>query len=177
MENVRIAAHHVMSVAILGMALGSCLSVSAHEAVPRPPMQRYAFPVDAKRPAAERPVTHPDTPLENPKPRVRINPPMPMSARHRWEEGCVLLEFVIRTDGKTERFRVVESNPPGVFEKSVISAVAKWQYDPRNAELTVIEAFPFVNPIRRSSPSASTNGTALGLGRYQGQTCSIFGAN
>lgn len=87
-----------------------------------------------------------------PVPRVRLNPPYPMEAKKRWEEGCVVLQFTVRPDGKTDNFTILESNPRGLFEKSVIAAVYQWQYDRSKESRTVVEAFKFHNHSLRSHP-------------------------
>lgn len=80
-----------------------------------------------------------------PAPRVRMNPHYPMQAKARWEEGCVVLRFTVRPDGKTDDFAILESKPLGVFEKSVIGAVYQWQYDRSTESRTVVESFEFRN--------------------------------
>lgn len=103
--------------------------------------------------AAGEPQRAPPTQLEpvvitgkaQPVPRRRINPPYPMQAKHRWEQGCVVLQFTIRPDGKTDDFAILESKPPGVFEKSVINAVYRWEYDRSPESRTVVETFEFRN--------------------------------
>jgi TonB family protein len=90
-----------------------------------------------------------------PQPRVRLNPPYPMEARRRWEEGCVLLRWTIRPDGQTDDFAVLESHPLGVFEKTVIGAVYKWKYDPSPRARTVVEKFDFHNQSFSTQPRYS----------------------
>lgn len=87
-----------------------------------------------------------------PVPRLRMNPHYPMQAKKRWEEGCVVLQFTIRPDGKTDDFAILESKPRGVFEKSVIGAVYKWQYDRSPEPRTVVETFEFRNPSLSTVP-------------------------
>lgn len=87
-----------------------------------------------------------------PTPRLRMNPHYPMEAKRRWQEGCVVLQFTVRPDGKTDDFAVLESRPLGMFEKSVIGAVYQWQYDPTSKPRTVVEAFEFRNQSLRTQP-------------------------
>ncbi|HUS23381.1 MAG TPA: energy transducer TonB [Candidatus Binatia bacterium] len=90
-----------------------------------------------------------------PQPRLRRAPPYPMSARNRWEEGCVVLRFVVRPDGKTDDFTILESHPLGVFEKSVIGTVYDWQYDRADRPREVTEVFEFRNPDLAAQPRYS----------------------
>lgn len=179
---------------LLAVACLFATAYSSAQAAERPKMPRYTYPSEAKKaPPAEAP-TELDpitvTPQNLPMPRVHYNPPYPMSARNRWEEGCVVLEYTVRTDGKTDDFKVLEANPPGVFEANVIMAVTKWQYDPQPYEQTFVEHFEFVSSAHRSSPTftvVSARGHRSGSGRtsqvnnrismvgYKTPTCRLAG--
>lgn len=94
------------------------------------PSARAARDADAPRAAAE---------------PFHQGPVYPMQARHRWEEGCVLLRFTVRPDGLTDDFAVLESQPRGVFESAVIGAVYRWRYPPAAAPRTLVKLFTFRN--------------------------------
>jgi TonB family protein len=87
-----------------------------------------------------------------PVPTLRLNPPYPMDARRRWEEGCVVLRFTVRRDGKTDDFAILESKPPRVFERAVIASVFKWRYAPSDEARTVVETFEFRNSHYSTQP-------------------------
>lgn len=124
----------------------------------------------ANKPPAEPPqeldpVVVTGKPLTIPKPRIHYRPAFPMQARHRWEEGCVVLQFTVRTDGKTDDFTILESNPVGVFERDVILAVYRWAYDPAPEPITLVEFFEFRNPRLSTSPVYTLTGTTKRLER------------
>ena len=63
--------------------------------------------------------------------RVSFPPPeFPRRALRLGVEGTVRLEFDVATDGSVLDPYVVESNPPGVFDRNAIKAVRKALYKP-----------------------------------------------
>ena len=124
---------------VLGLALTAAPPLSAAERAPP------AKPADRLDPIVV--IGYPP-----PVPRVRMSPPYPMAAKRRWEEGCVVLQFTVRPDGKTDDFAILESKPPGLFEKSVIGAVYHWEYAPSAAARTVVERFEFRNQSLSTQP-------------------------
>ncbi len=60
------------------------------------------------------------------------NPPLyPSSALRRHIEGYVILEFTVTRAGSVEAPRVVESRPPGVFDRAALAAVRRWRFKPK----------------------------------------------
>ena len=57
-------------------------------------------------------------------------PEFPRRALRLGVEGTVRLEFDIAADGSVLDPYVVESNPPGVFDRNAIKAVRKTLYEP-----------------------------------------------
>lgn len=45
-------------------------------------------------------------------------------------QGCVVVSFEIRPDGRTDKFEIVESDPPGVFDKAALRAAYATEYEP-----------------------------------------------
>jgi len=45
-------------------------------------------------------------------------------------DGWVLVAYTVNTAGKVSDVRVLDSQPPGVFDEKVIAAVSDWIYDP-----------------------------------------------
>ena len=52
----------------------------------------------------------------------------PRKALRKGQEGYVVIEFDIDTDGGVLDPYVIESEPAGVFERAAIKAVRKWLY-------------------------------------------------
>ncbi len=127
-----------------GLVLAATLPVSASNGADATPPAPDAAPTKLD------PITVIGHPI--PKPRLRLAPHYPMDAKKRWEEGCVVLQFTVRPDGKTDDFAILESKPIGVFERSVIGAVYRWQYDPSPEPRTVVELFEFRNQSLSTQP-------------------------
>lgn len=63
--------------------------------------------------------------------RVKAEAPSyPKVALHRGEQGWVDVELTITKDGYTKDFVVLESLPAGVFDETVMEAVARFKYAP-----------------------------------------------
>jgi protein TonB len=61
-------------------------------------------------------------------PVVRVEPIYPHIAAQRGLEGWVLLEFDIGPSGNVMKARVLESDPPRIFDEAALNAVKKWKY-------------------------------------------------
>ena len=64
-------------------------------------------------------------------PIVRIPPQYPQNALNNGIEGWVLVEFTISTMGTVEDVKVIDADPPGVFERAVLRAIKRWKYQPK----------------------------------------------
>ncbi|OQX61257.1 MAG: hypothetical protein B5M56_09580 [Desulfococcus sp. 4484_241] len=60
----------------------------------------------------------------------RIPPVYPMSAKMRGIEGWVTVRFTVGPDGAVKDLEIVKAEPPGVFDKSVLSCVSRWRFKP-----------------------------------------------
>ena len=60
----------------------------------------------------------------------RIPPPYPYSARRRGVQGWVKIRFLVDRKGSVRRISVVEAQPSGVFEESVLRSVSRWRFRP-----------------------------------------------
>ena len=77
-------------------------------------------------------------------------------------EGHVVVEYTVSRDGRVVRPKVIESEPPGVFDVSALRAVARREYVP-NHELDdagaptppsrIVRRFDFDLPDRQPSPA------------------------
>ena len=63
-------------------------------------------------------------------PLVRVEPRYPREAARRGVQGWVRLRFDISPGGTVDNPVVVESHPPGVFERTVFRAIRDWKYRP-----------------------------------------------
>ena len=73
--------------------------------------------------------------------QVRVPPVYPIRARERRIEGWVKVKLLVDEAGLVERAEVVEANPPGYFEKSVLSCVRKWKLTPPTVDGSPVKAW------------------------------------
>lgn len=64
-------------------------------------------------------------------PIVKVAPQYPRRALQRGLEGYVLLEFTVTSQGSVKDPKVLESSPPGIFDRAAIRAALKFKYKPR----------------------------------------------
>ena len=72
-------------------------------------------------------------------PIVRINPIYPREAAMKGTEGWVKLEFTITETGTVKSPRVIEAEPPRVFNREAIRAILKWKFKPRVVDGMAVE--------------------------------------
>ena len=72
-------------------------------------------------------------------PIVRINPVYPRDAAMRGIEGWVKLEFTITEVGTVKSPKVLESDPPRIFNREAIRAILKWKFKPRVVDGVAVE--------------------------------------
>ena len=65
-----------------------------------------------------------------PSPVLRVSPIYPLRARQHGVEGFVELLFVVDVDGSTRYARVLDADPPGMFDRAALAAVRKWRFKP-----------------------------------------------
>lgn len=69
----------------------------------------------------------------------RVEPVYPPRALRAGLEGTVTVEFTITTDGNVKDLKIVSADPPDIFNKSVLKAVAKWKFAPQMINGTAVE--------------------------------------
>ena len=63
--------------------------------------------------------------------RTRYTPPeYPDRALNDRIAGSVTVEYVVDKKGYTKNVRVLESSPPGIFDRSAMDAIRRWRYRP-----------------------------------------------
>ena len=67
-------------------------------------------------------------------PIVRISPPYPFRARRMGIEGSVRIEFLVNEKGNVEKLKILNANPPNIFEQSVKRTVLSWRFKPGTLE-------------------------------------------
>ena len=64
-------------------------------------------------------------------PIVKVAPVYPRRAQTRGIEGYVLLEFIVTRTGAVTDPVVLESKPPGIFDRAAMNAALKFKYKPK----------------------------------------------
>lgn len=72
-------------------------------------------------------------------------PAYPESARAAGIEGHVIVGYDVTVDGTVENVRVIESDPPGVFDDAALAAVRAWRF-----------AAPIIGGEPRSAPARTS---------------------
>ena len=67
-------------------------------------------------------------------PLRKVNPIYPRRAQQRGIEGFVILQFTVTETGSVENPVVIESEPPGIFDRAAIAAALKFKYKPRTVD-------------------------------------------
>ena len=61
---------------------------------------------------------------------VEVKPDYPRRALSSGIEGKVVLAFTVNTEGRAENVRVIEADPPGLFEREARRAAVRSRYVP-----------------------------------------------
>lgn len=113
------------------------------DAPPRP------APVERPPPADEAPAPRPAAPVaaSSGERRLLSAPPprYPMDALRANTSGQVIVEITIGGDGDVTNARVVEANPPRVFDRAALTAVKRWKFEPTGGTSTTRRTIAF-NP-------------------------------
>lgn len=64
-------------------------------------------------------------------PLVKVSPKYPRRAMSRGIEGSVTMKFTVTEKGSVEDPVVVESDPPGIFDRAATDAVSMYKYRPK----------------------------------------------
>jgi TonB family protein len=67
---------------------------------------------------------------KKPRPRVRAHIPYPARARANSITGFVVFNLFIGTDGAVKKAKVLEANPPGVFDSVALESIRSWIFEP-----------------------------------------------
>ncbi len=76
-----------------------------------------------------------------------VKPFYPFRAREMGIEGVVVVKLLVDEKGRVKKVKVLKSSPPGVFERSVISAVRSWRFIPAKEDGRPVPCW-VVKPIK-----------------------------
>jgi len=62
---------------------------------------------------------------------VKVPPQYPRKAITKRIEGWVLLEFTVTQTGAVINPKVIDADPPGIFNESALRVIKKWKYKPK----------------------------------------------
>ncbi len=72
-------------------------------------------------------------------PTLKIKPSYPPRALRSGVEGVVTVEFTIAVDGTVRDPNIITSNPPKIFDRSVLKAITKWKFNPEIVDGKTVE--------------------------------------
>lgn len=81
-------------------------------------------------------------------PIVKVAPVYPQRALRRGIEGYVVVEFTVTTSGAVKDTRVIEADPPNVFDHAAMEAAKKFKYKPKMVNGKPVEVAGVRNIIR-----------------------------
>jgi len=81
-------------------------------------------------------------------PIVKVQPVYPRRALRRGIEGYVVVEFTVTKTGKVSDPRVIEADPPGVFDEAAMDAALKFKYRPKSIKGEPVKVAGVRNIIR-----------------------------
>lgn len=87
------------------------------------------------------PITAPVAPdiATNLVPTLKTKPSYPPRALRSGVEGIVTVEFTIAIDGSVKDAKIIRSNPPKIFDRSVLKAITKWKFNPEVVDGKAVE--------------------------------------
>ncbi len=65
-----------------------------------------------------------------PQPAVRVPPAYPYKAKQLGVIGAVKVKMLVLADGSVDQVRVLDAQPAGMFEDSVLKTLPSWRYTP-----------------------------------------------
>ena len=71
-------------------------------------------------------------------PVVRVAPAYPRRAKQAGIQGWVTMEVLIRPDGTVSNAKVMESDPPRLFDEAAITAMRRWKFRPKMVDGTPV---------------------------------------
>ena len=108
----------VVSLTLLSMLLGACVSNDVSEEVKVEPINYIDLSLDDERELAK----------EYWVVKKRKDPQYPISAARKGLSGCVDLIVGINKKGKLGGYKIKSSYPKGVFDNSAVEALNEWQW-------------------------------------------------
>ena len=72
-------------------------------------------------------------------PTLKIKPSYAPRALRSGVEGLVTVEFTIATDGTVKNPNIIKSNPPKIFDRSVLKAITRWKFNPEVVDGKTVE--------------------------------------
>jgi protein TonB len=65
-----------------------------------------------------------------PVPQVRLEPEYPPQAKDRGIEGWCLFQFTVTREGRVKDIVILDAQPKGLWDRSIMRAVSNWRYQP-----------------------------------------------
>lgn len=100
------------------------------------PQPAAAQPAAAPPQPAAQPAPPPVAARTTPVPLSTPQPDFPTQALRAGITGEVEFEYTIARDGSVSDVRIIRAQPRGTFERSVLSTVRRWRFEPLDQEVT-----------------------------------------
>ena len=96
-----------------------------------------------------------------PRPTRMASTSFPRRAASAARRGAVVVEFMVSEKGKPVDPRVVDSDPPGVFDRYALATIKRWRYKPDKINGEIEMTGPVRQVIRFDAGRASDNQPSL----------------
>jgi protein TonB len=159
----------IITAAFVTLAVSACSSTSESSL-----HSKYSNFVDITKESSNQANKSNDNSYWKVKHRGQI-PRYPIAAAERQQTGCVVLDVAINKQGKLEDYKVVESFPKKLFDKSAIQSLKTWQWEPTENNTSNQQVISRVK-IDYSLANATTN-TNLAKGGKVNSVCSNYDAS
>ena len=73
----------------------------------------------------------------------RLPPLYPRSLAEKRIAGCTVIQFEIDQEGLADKFVVLNSVPPGAFDRAAIDALFHWRFEPQEPPRRALQSFSF----------------------------------
>lgn len=84
---------------------------------------------------------NPDEVDQQPQGVATMQPMYPYRAKRLGIQGQVRIRFLVNRSGKTDLFKILESTPPGEFDKAVEKTVKRWKFKPAVKDRRPVETW------------------------------------
>ena len=85
---------------------------------------------------------------QGPRPLKTMSYRVPRRVSRIARRGEVIVEFLVDEDGRPRKPEVIESNPPGAFDRYALATIKDWRYQPDRVDGQAVVSGPVRQVLR-----------------------------